>query len=223
MATLSGEMSNSSSALMEGTEDAASIDFGDVEGGVAKRPIRHPMAAFFHLAFRTTALLTYLLCRLFTDSFVSSFVCILLLLCMDFWTVKNVTGRLLVGLRWWNYVDDAGRSHWVFESRKAGEQAVVDGSEAGLFWMGLIGAPTLWTLFFFVSLFSWNFQWLMVTLIALALNGANLYGYVRCRLGRKSSITAAASNYFSQSLLRGMFKREAAPAKGSSTSSQLQP
>uniref|UniRef100_A0A023FI10 Golgi apparatus membrane protein TVP23 homolog n=1 Tax=Amblyomma cajennense TaxID=34607 RepID=A0A023FI10_AMBCJ len=207
---------------MEGTEDAASIDFGDVEGGVAKRPIRHPMAAFFHLAFRTVALLTYLLCRLFTDSFVSSFVCILLLLCMDFWTVKNVTGRLLVGLRWWNYVDDAGRSHWVFESRKAAEQAVVDGSEAGLFWMGLIGAPALWTLFFFVSLFSWNFQWLMVTLIALALNGANLYGYVRCRLGRKSSITAAASSYFSQSLLRGMFKREAAPARGSSTASQLQ-
>lgn len=28
------------------------------------------------------------------------------------------TGRLLVGLRWWNYVDEDGQSHWVFESRK---------------------------------------------------------------------------------------------------------
>ena len=37
---------------------------------------------------------------------------------MDFWTVKNITGRLLVGLRWWNYVDDEGKSHWVYESRK---------------------------------------------------------------------------------------------------------
>jgi hypothetical protein len=27
-----------------------------------------------------------------------------LLLAFDFWTVKNVTGRLLVGLRWWNEV-----------------------------------------------------------------------------------------------------------------------
>ena len=27
-------------------------------------------------------------------------------------------GRLLVGLRWWNYVDDEGKSHWIFESRK---------------------------------------------------------------------------------------------------------
>lgn len=31
---------------------------------------------------------------------------------------QNVTGRLMVGLRWWNQVDDDGRSHWKFESRK---------------------------------------------------------------------------------------------------------
>lgn len=31
---------------------------------------------------------------------------------------QNVTGRLMVGLRWWNQVDDDGRSHWVFEARK---------------------------------------------------------------------------------------------------------
>lgn len=31
-------------------------------------------------------------------------------------TVQNVTGRLLVGLRWWNEVDENGQNHWVFES-----------------------------------------------------------------------------------------------------------
>lgn len=31
---------------------------------------------------------------------------------------QNVSGRLLVGLRWWNQVDEDGRSHWVFEARK---------------------------------------------------------------------------------------------------------
>jgi hypothetical protein len=31
-----------------------------------------------------------------------------------------ITGRLMVGLRWWNYVDDNGESHWVFEARKVG-------------------------------------------------------------------------------------------------------
>lgn len=31
---------------------------------------------------------------------------------------QNVSGRLLVGLRWWNQVDEDGKSHWIFESRK---------------------------------------------------------------------------------------------------------
>lgn len=39
--------------------------------------------------------------------------------------VQNITGRLMVGLRWWNQVDDDGRSHWVFESRKVTEQISV--------------------------------------------------------------------------------------------------
>lgn len=30
---------------------------------------------------------------------------------------ENVTGRLLVGLRWWNQVNEDGHSHWMFESR----------------------------------------------------------------------------------------------------------
>ena len=27
-------------------------------------------------------------------------------------------GRLLVGMRWWNEVDESGASKWVFESKK---------------------------------------------------------------------------------------------------------
>ena len=81
---------------------------------------RHPVAAFFHLLFRVLALVAYLICGLFSDSFITSFVTIVLLLSFDFWTVKNITGRILVGLRWWNYVDEDGKSQWIFESRKVG-------------------------------------------------------------------------------------------------------
>lgn len=31
--------------------------------------------------------------------------------------MQNVAGRTLVGLRYWNQVDDDGESYWVFESR----------------------------------------------------------------------------------------------------------
>lgn len=33
-------------------------------------------------------------------------------------TFITFAGRLLVGLRWWNYIDDEGKSHWVYESKK---------------------------------------------------------------------------------------------------------
>jgi hypothetical protein len=53
---------------------------------------RHPVAVVFHLAFRTLAIVVYILCGLFSDSFIANFVVIILLLSMDFWTVKNITG-----------------------------------------------------------------------------------------------------------------------------------
>lgn len=33
-------------------------------------------------------------------------------------SLQNVTGRLMVGLRWWNQIDEDGKSHWIFEARK---------------------------------------------------------------------------------------------------------
>lgn len=78
----------------------------------------HPYVTIFHLLFRGAALLTYIFFGWFNDSFITTFVFVILLLSADFWTVKNITGRLLVGLRWWNYIDDNGESHWVYESKQ---------------------------------------------------------------------------------------------------------
>ena len=42
----------------------------------------------------------------------------MLLLAADFYYLKNIAGRRLVGLRWWNEVETTtGDSHWVFESQ----------------------------------------------------------------------------------------------------------
>jgi hypothetical protein len=76
----------------------------------------HPVAAFFFIAFRLGAILTYSLGSIFSDNFTLIFVVAILLLAFDFWTVKNVSGRLLVGLRWWNEIQTDGSNKWVFES-----------------------------------------------------------------------------------------------------------
>jgi len=61
------------------------------------------------------ALAFYILFSLFVKSFVIIFVITVLLAALDFWVVKNVSGRILVGLRWWNEIDDEGNSVWKFE------------------------------------------------------------------------------------------------------------
>lgn len=76
----------------------------------------HPIAAFFFLAFRLGAIFTYLFGSLFSGNFTLIFVVTILLLAFDFWTVKNISGRLLVGLRWWNEIQPDGSNKWVFES-----------------------------------------------------------------------------------------------------------
>ncbi len=48
----------------------------------------------------------YVFSGIVTSNFIFVAVVTILLLAADFWTVKNVTGRLLVGLRWWNYVKE---------------------------------------------------------------------------------------------------------------------
>lgn len=58
----------------------------------------------------------YILSALFFNSFVIIFVVTVLLAALDFWVVKNVSGRILVGLRWWNEINDLGESVWKFES-----------------------------------------------------------------------------------------------------------
>merc|ERR1711991_1267945 len=67
---------------------------------------QHGTAVFFHLVFKGLALFTYLFCNVLssTEHFVPVFVTCVVFLACDFWMVKNVSGRLLVGLRWWNEV-----------------------------------------------------------------------------------------------------------------------
>jgi len=45
------------------------------------------------------------------------FVLIIFLNALDFWVVKNITGRFLIGFRWWNEYDEYGLEKVVFEMK----------------------------------------------------------------------------------------------------------
>lgn len=68
----------------------------------------HPMTCIATFAFKGLAVFGYFFFGLFfSDVFV--FIIVTVLSGIDFWVVKNVTGRLLVGLRWWSDFTDDGK------------------------------------------------------------------------------------------------------------------
>lgn len=191
-------------------QDSAPL-FGEDDDNIGPRKskIRHPLASFFHLFFRTSAILVYLLCDMFSSRFIGCMVAIILLLSCDFWTVKNVSGRLLVGLRWWNQVDEDGKSHWVFESRKTHNQSA--SADSRIFWLGLIVCPIFWVVFVFSTIFSFKIKWLAVVIMGLVLQWANLYGYVRCKVGGQSNLRSIAKNYLGVQLFKQAMKKTEEP------------
>ena len=131
---------------------------------------------------------------------------------MDFWTVKNITGRIMAGLRWWNYVDDeTGESVWKFEAAKQDENLRFSKAEIQIFWAGLIAFPVVWVsiwipdtiselksvaaqvCLFFTALFTFKLKWMVLVVIGLVFTVSNLVGFLRCRMG--SSMAGAANQY----------------------------
>ena len=145
----------------------------------------HPVAAFFHLAFKSGALVLYVLGGWFGVDYVSTFVLSVLLLAFDFWTVKNVTGRLLVGLRWWVAIREDGSNEWLFESAPGAQVPALD---YRIFWWTLYAAPAAWAVLGVLALITLDVEWLLVTVVALGLTGACARHRIRrtlccCRVG----------------------------------------
>mmetsp|Transcript_9433 Transcript_9433/g.10980 ORF Transcript_9433/g.10980 Transcript_9433/m.10980 type:complete len:267 (+) Transcript_9433:91-891(+) len=148
----------------------------------------HPTTCIFHVLFKALAIITYLFGGLFQHSlnFITVTVCCILLLAIDFWVVKNITGRLLVGLRWWAQVDldgNADETRWIFESK---ENVKINSFDQTLFWTVLYTTPIVWGGFLIVGLMKFNFGWLITVSFGIASNCANVYGYWQCSKDQKA-------------------------------------
>ncbi|XP_073915983.1 Golgi apparatus membrane protein TVP23 homolog A isoform X3 [Castor canadensis] len=160
-------------ALVDDTEDVC-LDFGNEEElAFRKAKIRHPLATFFHLFFRVSAIVTYVCCDWFSKSFVGCFVTVLLLLSFDFWSVKV-----------------------------SSQHVTATEAEARIFWLGLIICPVIWILFFFSALFSLKLKWLALVIAGISLQAANLYGYILCKMGGESDISKVAASFLSQTVFQ---------------------
>eukprot|EP00210_Caulerpa_lentillifera_P002510 g2407.t1 len=152
-----------------------------VGNGVKSKGITHPISITFHFLFKVVAMLYFLLCKSVFDvhDFITNFIVILVFLSCDFWVVKNVTGRYLVGLRWWNDNTSDGES-WRFEHLES-DQREIRSSEKITFWSGLVGNLCIWFILTFVTLIKpSNWEYLLICVIAIVMGGSNFYGYFKC-------------------------------------------
>ncbi|KAF2085651.1 golgi apparatus membrane protein-like protein tvp23 [Saccharata proteae CBS 121410] len=178
------------------------------QGELNWRLSSHPITLLTFLSFRIASLLTYLFGLLFTDNFVLIFIITIILLATDFYYLKNIAGRRLVGLRWWNEVDTAsGDSSWVFESADP-EARQINATDKRFFWLSLYAQPVLWVALAIVALVRFEFIWLTLigksilggsdgslVVIALVLTITNTLAFSRC--DKFSQATNFAGSAFS--------------------------
>lgn len=89
---------------------------------------------------------------------VGIFLSVVICAACDFWTVKNVSGRLLVGLRWWTTIDETGQEKWFFESHDT--KLANSAFDSTVFWYTQIAATGLWGFFL---------AWKLLTILQLGL------------------------------------------------------
>lgn len=121
------------------------------------------------------------------------------MLAFDFWTVKNVSGRLLVGLRWWNDIKEDGKSEWVFESRS--DKTALNKTDSRVFWYSLYITSAVWILMGLLAIFTLAIKWIPLVVLAALLNSANVVGYTKCEKDAKKKLQSSVA----QGLMGSMF------------------
>ncbi|KAI9849213.1 MAG: Golgi apparatus membrane protein tvp23 [Thelocarpon superellum] len=182
-----------------------------VPGALSWRLSSHPITLLCFLAFRASSLLVYLFGLLFISSnFVLIFIITVLLLAVDFYYLKNIAGRRLVGLRWWNEVNtQTGDSHWVFESSDPNTRTI-NPTDSRFFWLALYVQPLFWVALAIVALARAEVIWLSLVVIALVLTITNTLAFSRCdRFSQATNLASSAlySGGLARNIAGGMFSR----------------
>lgn len=90
-------------------------------------------------------------------------IVVILFCAIDFWVVKNVTGRLLVGLRWWSEIQEDGSEKWIFESKSNDYKP--NSVDSLFFWTGQIAGVGVWGFFLVLNILSFTPYWVNFIII----------------------------------------------------------
>lgn len=152
----------------------------------------HPGVALTTVVLKIAAIISFICLDWFTSNQAIVMIIVIILTAMDFWYTKNISGRILVGLRWWNiYNAETKQEKWSFESKNEIKESTVDRST---FWTSLYGFTGAWLILSIWELIRFNFIWFSLCLISLSITGVNLYGFFRCSKMQQNATKKIATN-----------------------------
>lgn len=130
-------------------------------------------------------MISYFLLNLFVNNMVLVYIVVLILVIVDFWVVKNITGRKLVGLRWWNMIKEDGSEEWIYESQDIKQENAAD---SRVFWFTNYIAPAIWVMFMIANVLSFSISNACICLFAFGLSLTNLLGFMKCEKNHKQKV-----------------------------------
>lgn len=173
----------------------------------------HPVALLFYILFRLGPIFMYIFGNFIIgiavrkNRFILHFIMIILLVAADFWNLKNIAGRLLVGLRWWNetnLIDGTGEFEnvWVFET--ADPNRYINPIDSKVFWVLLYGQPVGWIVLSLMAVLKFEFLYLLLNIIAILLSVTNALAFTKCdKFGKANNLaslmfSSATGNLFNR-------------------------
>jgi len=172
------EVNSNSTGALQGAPDRPGNSIIDLLSTAG-----HPVTCVFHFAFKVAVLIAYFIGRYFSGDYVITFILATILAALDFWTVKNITGRILVGLRWWNHVKDDGSSQWVFESIP--EETMLNSTDRTIFWFFVYLWPAIWAVLLVLNVIAFSLNWVLLDGMVFVFASSNLAGYWKCSADAK--------------------------------------
>ena len=130
------------------------------------------------MLFKGLSLFSFIFLNVVVGDDVVTFLAVIVFAAFDFWTVQNVTGRLLVNLRWWSEIDHLGDEVWRYESDDGSKP--VGRTDSFVFWTALYAYPLVWMLFGVMEFFSFKFFWLILCCGCASMAFTNAQGYYYC-------------------------------------------
>jgi len=170
------------------------MDFGaeGAESGVIFKGAKHHTICVFHCIFKVLGFVFYIFGRVIFGQYILTFIAVTVLLALDFWTVKNVTGRKLAGLRWSSVTKEDGSTVWHYESVK--DETRLSAIDRNVFWTVLYIWPVVWLVIGISNLISLNFSWLVLVGLAFGFAISNLIGFWKCSRDAKKTVSSWAQN-----------------------------